>query len=50
MKVRKTSEIHPETIVTQEWIEKAISEFESESSVSVNKMDFTLVSKVRNLS
>merc|ERR1712013_56198 len=43
--VCKTSEIHPETIVTQEWIEKAISEFESESSVSVNKMDFTLVSK-----
>merc|ERR1712013_295254 len=43
--VCKTIEIHPETIVTQEWIEKAISEFESESSVSVNKMDFTSVSK-----
>merc|ERR1712123_281287 len=43
--VRKTSEIQPETVVTREWLQKAVNEFENDSFANVVKMDFTLVTK-----
>merc|ERR1712123_434350 len=43
--VRKTSEIQPETVVTREWLQKAVNEFENDSFANVIKMDFTLVTK-----
>eukprot|EP00092_Neocalanus_flemingeri_P006024 GFUD01006492.1.p1 GENE.GFUD01006492.1~~GFUD01006492.1.p1 ORF type:complete len:1066 (-),score=329.83 GFUD01006492.1:50-3049(-) len=43
--VQKKGEIQQSTVVTKEWLQKAVNEFENNSFANVVNMDFSLVSK-----